>query len=146
MTTPNGENTHNDAECIKLFTDLMARLNELIAEQMQSILDIAIAAADAANSAQESPADLNDFTEKITALAEGLKGADFLETDASGHPAGKHNPAGEDAICSIVANNINLGMQNFLSAQQSLNEMAISVLGKGANLVFTSAESGASQP
>jgi hypothetical protein len=145
MTGPNEENTHDDAACVKMFTDLMARLNEINVIQMQDILDIAIAAADAANSVQESPVELGEFTEKITELAEGLKGGlSSTEMAPSPHPAGTHNPTGESAICAIVAENINLAMQNAVSAQEALNQMAMSVLGKGANLVLNSGGSGTS--
>lgn len=140
MTTPDGENTRDDAACIKLFTDLMVRLNEINVTQMQDILDIAIAAADAANSRQESPSDLTDFTEKITSLAEDLKNT--ASSLNAGIDTGEHSKTGESAICSIVANNINLAMQNALSAQQALNEMAISILGKGAGLILNNAETG----
>lgn len=141
MTAPTGENAHHDEACIKLFTDLMVRLNEINVTQMQDILDIAIAAADAANSMQESPSDLTGFTEKISALVDHLRNnsASLGAIDTSGHPSGEHDRSGEGAICSIVADNINIAMQNALSAQQALNEMAISILGKGANLILSGA-------
>lgn len=73
MTTPNGENNHDDAACVKLFTETLERLSEININQTQAILDIAIAAADAANTIAPSNPDADTFVEKVTALVEDLK-------------------------------------------------------------------------
>lgn len=139
MTTPTGETTHTDADCLKLFNDTLARLNEINEAQMKGILNIAVDGAQAAKSINHNNIDANEFIEKITAIIDKMK-ADSKEGEMGGGGApehgGKHTG---DVLCADVANNINIAMQNSLAAQQQLNVMGISVLAEAAKLVLDSA-------
>lgn len=144
MTTPTGDTTHTDADCLKLFTDTLARLNEINEAQAKGVLNIAIYGAEAARSVSGNSIDADVFIEKVTALIDKMK-AESKEGEMGGGAAtehrGKHSG---DVLCADVANNINIAMQNSLAAQQQLNVMGMSVLAEAAKLVLDSA--GSSQP
>jgi hypothetical protein len=138
MTTLNGDNTHDDAACVKLFTETLARLNEIAEGQMQSILDIAIAAADAAGSI--NPANITEgdaFVAQVTALVEDLKAkADSFDNTPA--PAVDHDISRKDgAFCETVERDLNVAILNSLNNQQQLYVMGASVLAKGAQLILT---------
>lgn len=144
MTTPtaataqNTENMHGDAACVKLFTDTLERLNQIAEQQMQSILDLAIAAADAANSINPSDDQGAKFVEKTTAAIDQLK-ANNEAPAAPTHDAGEGStsPATGDAFCRTVENDIAMAFANSLALQQQLNVIGTSVLVEGAKLVMT---------
>jgi hypothetical protein len=141
MTT---ENTHDDAACVNLYCDTLARLNEISTNQMQSILDIAIAAADAANSIAPSNTDAEAFLERVTALIDSLNSeAEALDGDmgTGGRPAPGHSSTtgGGDAFCEAVESDINTAIENSLSNQQQLYVTGAAVLAEGANLVLNAA-------
>lgn len=137
MTTPHGENIHDDAACVKLFTDTLERLNEININQMQAILDIAIAAADAASSIDPENTDGSVFVEKVTALVENLKAKadsfDHTPTSALNHDLSRK--AG--AFCETVERDLNIAIENSLANQQQLYVTGAAVLAEGAQLVLT---------
>jgi len=136
MTTPTGESTHDDAACVKLFTDTLARLNEININQMQSILDIAIAAADAASSINPANADGSEFVEKVTALVEDLK-AKADSFDKTPTPALDHDLSPKvGAFCETVERDLNIAIENSLANQQQLYVTGAAVLTEGAQLVL----------
>lgn len=145
MTTPTGENTHDHEACVKLFTDTMARLDEISERRMQSILDIAIAAADAAGSVAPSGAGAEEFVEKVTALIEDLKsGSAGLEGEMGGGGAPRvASPANEDKFCETIERDINMAIENSLSLQQQLNVTGVAVLTQGAALVLNAGKNDA---
>lgn len=136
MTTP--DDTHDHEACVKLFTDTMARLNEISESQMQSILDIAIAAADAADSVAPSDASADAFVEKVAALIEDLKSRSAgLEGEMGGGGSPRvASPANEDKFCETIERDINMAIENSLSLQQQLNVTGVAVLTQGAALVL----------
>jgi hypothetical protein len=137
MTTPNGENNHDDAACVKLFTDTLERLNEININQMQAILDIAIAAADAANSIAPSHTNADTFVEKVTALVEDLK-AKADSFDKTPTPALDHDISPKvGAFCETVERDLNIAIENSLSSQQQLYITGQAVLAEGAQLVLS---------
>lgn len=140
MTTPTTDatGTHGDAACVKLFTDTMERLNEIAMGQMQAILDLAIAAADAANSIDPSDDQGAKFVEKVTEALDEMKtkiDSPAAPSHDPGEPTGA--PAGDDAFCRAVENDIAMAMANSLALQQQLNVIGTSVLVEGAKLVLT---------
>lgn len=142
MTTPNGENIHDDAACVKLFTETLARLNEIAEGQMQSILDLAIAAADAAGSI--NPANITEgdvFVEKVTALVEDLK-AKTDSFDKTPTPAINHDISRKaGAFCEAVERDLNIAIENSLNNQQQLYVTGAAVLVQGAQLILTAGSS-----
>lgn len=138
MTTPTGENTHNDAGCIKIFTDTLARLNEINEAQMKGVLNIAIYGAEAAKSVGGSSIDADAFIEKVKAIIEEMKADRNGSRGESPAHGGEHSG---DTLCADVTENINIAMQNSLAAQQQLNVMGMSVLGEAAKLILDSAAS-----
>lgn len=138
MTTPAGENTHDHEACVKLLTETMARLNEIAEGQMQGILDIAIAAADAANSVTPGSMDADAFIEKVKALIDSMRSqADTTEGEMGGGAMPEHvSPAGADKFCEAIERQINMAIENGLSLQQQLNVTGVAVLSEGANLLY----------
>src|SRR5690242_2091797 len=110
MTTPAVGNvvdlsgTHGDAACVELFTDTMERLNEIAMGQMQAILDLAIAAADAANSIDPANDQGAKFVEKVTQTLDEIKSK--IDTPATASHDSGGTPAGDDAFCRTVENDI----------------------------------------
>lgn len=137
MTTPN--NSHDHEACVKLLTDTMARLNEIAEGHMQGILDIAIAAADAASSITPGSTDPDAFVEKVKALIDSMRSkAETLEGEMGGGAMPEHtSPAGTDKFCEAIERQINMAVENGLSLQQQLNVTGVAVLSEGANLVLT---------
>lgn len=139
MTTPTGENTHDHEACVKLLTETMARLNEISERHMQGILDIAIAAADAANSVAPGSIDGDEFIARVTALVESIKSK--AETVTGGEMGGGGSPeqssnATGDKFCEMIERDINIAIENGLSLQQQLNVTGEAVLVQGANIVL----------
>jgi hypothetical protein len=143
MSIPSNQNTHDDAACVRLFTDTLERLNEININQMQSILDIAIAAADAANSINTANTAGSDFVEKVTALVEGLKEkADSFDNTPT--PAIDHDPSDKvGAFCETVERDLNIAIENSLNNQQQLYVVGEAVLTEGAQLVLQAGKPGA---
>lgn len=138
MTTPNGENTHDDADCVKLFTETLERLNEINISQMQAILDIAVAAADAASTIDPGNAAGGDFVDKVTKLVHELKAkADGDMGNGGDTPA--HGDGGKgDKLCESVERAVNIAIENSLANQQQLYVTGAAVLAEGAQLVLSS--------
>lgn len=144
MTTPTG--SHDHEACVKLLTDTMARLNEISENHMQSILDIAIAAADAASSVAPGSADADAFVEKVKTLIDSMrsKAETVRDGDMGGGGGLEHSSdAAGDKFCETIERDINMAIENGLSLQQQLNVTGVAVLSEGAKLVL---ESGASGP
>ena len=142
MTTSNGENTHDDAACVKLFTETLERLNEININQMQSILDIAIAAADAAGSINPANTDGSAFVEKVAALVEDLK-AKADSFDKTPTPAIDHDISRKaGAFCETVERDLNIAIENSLNSQQQLYVTGAAVLSQGALLVLNAGSGG----
>jgi hypothetical protein len=116
----------------------MERLNEIAEGQMQSILDLAIAAADAANSINPSNDDGAKFVEKVTAVVDEMKEKIEGPTVPS-HDAGAGDPAAAtaDPFCRAVENDIAMALVNSVTFQQQLNTIGAAVLTQGAQLVLT---------
>jgi hypothetical protein len=114
----------------------MARLNEISESHMQGILDIAIAAADAANSVAPGSIDGDEFIAKVTALVESIKSK--AESVQGGEMSGgtPGSPAIGDKFCEMIERDINIAIENGLSLQQQLNITGAAVLTQGANLVL----------
>jgi hypothetical protein len=147
MTTPTGESTHDHEACVKLLTDTLARLDEISESHMQGILDIAIAAADAANSIAPGSRDADEFIEKVTALVESFKTK--AETAQGGGDMGGGGGAPEqsagvtsDKFCEMIERDINIAIENALTLQQQLNVSGIAVLNEGASLILNAGSSG----
>jgi hypothetical protein len=153
MTTSNG--SHDHEACVKLLTDTMARLDEISESHMQGILDIAIAAADAANSLAPGSTDADAFVDKVKALIDSMRskaeslggemiGGGTENTSAAGGEmigGGLENSstAGSDKFCASVERDINMAIENGLSLQQQLNVTGVAVLSEGAALILESA-------
>lgn len=139
MTTPTTATTtvQDNAACVKLFTDTMERLNEIAEQQMQSILDLAIAAADAANSIEPSSDDGAKFVEKTAAAIDQMK-TKIEDSTPSMPAAGTGQPAAsaEDGFCRAVENDIAMALVNSVTFQQQLNVIGAAVLTEGAQLVM----------
>jgi hypothetical protein len=139
MTTSNI--SHDHEACVKLLTDTMARLDEISEGHMQGILDIAIAAADAASSVAPGSADADAFVEKVKALIDNMRSkAESPDTQGgqiSGGGTEPGSPASGDKFCETIERDINMAIENGLSLQQQLNVTGAAVLTQGANLVLT---------
>ena len=137
MTTP--DNSHDHEACVKLLTDTMARLNEISENHMQGILDIAIAAADAANSVAPGSIGGDEFIAKVTALVESIKSkAESVQGgEMSGGGTEHTSPAGSDKFCETIERDINIAIENGLSLQQQLNVTGVAVLTEGAGLILS---------
>jgi hypothetical protein len=110
---------------------------------MQSILDIAIAAADAASSIDPASTAGSDFVEKVTALVEGLKSkADSF--DRTPAPSIDHDISPKaGAFCEGVERDLNIAIGNSLNNQQQLYVVGEAVLTEGAQLVLQAGKPGA---
>lgn len=141
MTTPN--DSHDHEACVKLLTDTMARLDEISENHMQNILDIAIAAADAASSITRGSTDADAFVEKVQGLIDNMRsktentGGDM--GGGGGAPEHSSHAAG-DKFCAGVERDINIAIENGLSLQQQLNVTGVAVLSEGAALILESAK------
>lgn len=140
MTTPTG--SHDHEACVKLLTDTMARLDEISENHMQGILEIAIAAADAANSVAPGSADAEAFVEKVNTLIDNMRtNAETAEGDMGGGGGApeQSSPAAGDKFCETIERDINMAIENGLSLQQQLNVTGVAVLSEGAALILESA-------
>jgi len=141
MTTPTG--SHDHEACVKLLTDTMARLDEISESHMQGILDIAIAAADAANSVAPGSTDADAFVEKVQGLIDNMRSkAETTEGDMGGGGGAPEHSSGpnEDKFCETIERDINIAIENGLSLQQQLNVTGVAVLSEGAALILESAK------
>jgi hypothetical protein len=115
---------------------------------MQGILDIAIAAADAANSVAPGSTDTDAFVEKVQGLIDNMRskaeslGGEMIgggtenSSAAGGEMIGggleNTSPAGSDKFCEMIERDINMAIENGLSLQQQLNVTGVAVLSEGA--------------
>lgn len=130
------DNNHDHAACVKLFTDTLARLNEINIGQMQAILDIAIAAADAANSVVPRSKSAEDFLEQVTKLIDELKAeADKRNGEMNADTTDNSKTSG---FCEKIEQDINIAIQNGLANQQQLFVSGVAVLNEGAALILGS--------
>ena len=150
--------SHDHEACVKLLTDTMARLDEISENHMQGILDIAIAAADAASSVAPGSTDTDAFVEKVQGLIDNMRsetesaqggemiGGGLENSSAAGGEmigGGLENvSAGGDKFCEMIERDINMAIENGLSLQQQLNVTGVAVLSEGAALILESAKPG----
>lgn len=143
MTT--AASSHDHEACVQLLTGTMARLDGISENHMQSILDIAIAAADAANSVAPGNTDADAFVEKVQGLIDGMRSkTETTEGDMGGGGGAPEESAGAsgDKFCEMFERDINIAIENGLSLQQQLNVTGVAVLSEGAALILESVRPG----
>jgi vacuolar-type H+-ATPase subunit I/STV1 len=122
----------------EIFAGTMSQLNAVALQQTESLLNIAVTAAEkfhSLNSSAEINKDeLAQFTNQIKSATDKISQINQPETEtAAAAPTSESFPA-------IVAQALNLAFQNSVSNQQALNQMGESILGKAALLLLSSGE------
>jgi hypothetical protein len=133
--------------CTTLFCTTLANLNAISEQYMKGLLNIAITAAEAAeslsSSEQEAGAEkmANTQEDVLSELAGQLKDAANKISQRGITPATveSESEAATQIFCDKVEVNIIGAMQNSLANQQELNTLGQAILAQAAILVFSSA-------
>lgn len=132
-----------NAGCARLFCTTLADINAIGEQQMKGLLNLAVTAAEVANSLYSSQASTGGASaasnEEFAELASQIKStADKI--GQAGEAAGDAGPGatpGADTLCKSVEQNINLAMENGVAHQQALNELGQSILAQSVELLFS---------
>ncbi len=131
------------ALCAKLFCTTLVDLNAVAEQQMRGLLNLAVAAAEVANSLYSSKASAGSASERsnkeLTDLASQIKStADKISRTTGADVEGEQiHPSGADTFCQTVDRGLSTAALNSVSLQQQLNVLGQAILAEAATLLFS---------
>jgi hypothetical protein len=134
------DSENKNEECIKLFCDTLAELNAVSLKQMEGLLDIAVKAAQAADSGSSAD-DTARFVDELKITFQAVKQtAQEQEAKISEQIKNDFSNESKQSFCETVEEKLTAALENSLSHQQQLNVLGEAILAKAATLLLSPPE------